>query len=73
MKVLETMREQAIADCKYGYELGDVGDGKFTALWFHINLWTHSDSEFDTEDDIEYRATIAEIKSKLFTEECLLK
>lgn len=72
MKANETMREQAIADCKYAYELGDVGDGKFTALHFHIGLWA-GDRPQDCDDDREYRKVINEIKSKLFTDECLLK
>ncbi len=66
-----TPREEAIADCKYGYELGKH-DGKFTALHFHIGLW-YGHRPQDDADDREYRATINEIKQKLFTDECLLK
>lgn len=71
MKAFETMREQAIEDCRYGYNL-DAGEGVYTALYFHIGLWDGERPE-DDEDDREYRATIHEIKAKLNTEECLLK
>lgn len=62
---MSEVRDEAIIDCKYGKQCGG------SALAMHIAIWSGADGV--TGDDIEYRNTILEIKSKLETDECLLK
>lgn len=59
-----TEREQAVSDCKYARSLS------VNTLNSHIGMWTLGDVDPDEQD---YQDTIREIKSKLGTEECLLK
>lgn len=66
-----SIRHEAIEDCKTALSY-DGGRGTFTALNQHIERWT--DSTFIMGDlDYYYHTVICEIKSKLFTDECLLK
>lgn len=62
-----TARDQAISDCKYAASLGEVG------LNQHIQIWEGFPPSADAIEDYEYWCTMAEIKSKLGSEECLLK
>ena len=64
------VREEAIRDCKYAASLNMTGD---FGLHYHIANWL--DEEFPPldDDEQEYQDAIREIKSKLGTEECLLK
>lgn len=68
---MSEVRDQAIADCKYGLSLGEV------ALMEHINQWTGVAAKankacFDKEE-YQYFVAMNEIKNKLETEQCLLK
>jgi hypothetical protein len=60
-------REEAISDCKYAISLGEV------ALNQHIQIWQDSPPTVNVGEEYEYWCTLAEIKSKLGSEECLLK
>jgi hypothetical protein len=60
-------REQAILDCKYAASLS------VTTLMMHIGIWTLDVLRPTDYDDIVYQQTIIEIKSKLGTDQCLLK
>lgn len=64
--MVNDIRDQAIADCKYGLSLGS------TCLNAHISIWTEIDVELDDEE-LQYREAIIEISEKLGGEECLLK
>lgn len=63
-------RHDAIEDCKAALKF-DAGDGTFTALNEHLAHW--SDATGLGDMDYPYYQVICEIKSKLFTDECLLK
>lgn len=65
-----TPMEEAVATCKYALTLG------LTALNEHFDIWL--DVEFNKSvglngDEPEYIIALGEIKSKLGTEQCLLK
>lgn len=65
-----TSMEEAITTCKYALSLG------LTALNEHFDLWI--DPVFNamhplSGDEPQYVEALIEIKSKLGTEECLLK
>lgn len=62
-----TPMEEAIITCRYASNLG------FTALKEHIDIWVEDDSADFTEDELMYIEALIEIKSKLGTEQCLLK
>lgn len=59
--------EEAIITCKYAQNLG------YTALKEHIDIWVEVDDPNITEDEALYIEALIEIKSKLGTEQCLLK
>ena len=59
-------RHEAIQDAKYFVKLSDH------ALDNQIDLWCNNSDDM-SEDDTEYFLTLLEIKTKLHTNECLLK
>lgn len=60
-------KEEAIVTCQYACNLG------LTALKEHFSLWLEDDSADFTEDELLYIEALIEIKSKLGTEQCLLR
>lgn len=59
--------EEAIAVCKYAKSLGE------TALKEHFDIWIEFDDPNAKEDELLYIEALIEVKSKLGTDQCLLK
>lgn len=62
-----THTEEATIACKYALGYGHL------ALQEHFNIWLDESLPYECEDDSLYAAALKIIKSKLGTEQCLLK
>lgn len=59
--------EEAVITCKYALSLGLEG------LNQHIDMWLDESIPYENADELKYANALREVKSKLGTEQCLLK